>query len=392
MMFTEVFQLYSLLIILVSVLTLSIFERKLRIPTLLGSVFIGILLGPSFLNFISYEKIPEWLNFFALIGGMLILFLIGLETNLKDLFETSKRASLMALLGMFFSGVFVLILGLMFGFSKSAVLLLIAATVVTATPTSLAVLLELKKTGTKAARYLHASTILDNIAGVFFVFLLVAVHETGGLEFWGLAKIILILGILILVSYTFMPKISRWVFHTFGNPNPQTRITIAFTFVLFFGVISSYFLYEAALGAFLAGVVLSDVRPKYKKELMKTITDIGEGLFFPLFFLTIGLAVNIWTVLAPIALLFLGVYIIAAVCGKYIGGYYGALVQHLSKRESLAIASGLVPRGGIGLIIAQVGLSVALLTEEQFAMVVLMVFATTVIGIMLISKNFRGLR
>ena len=391
-MYAEAFQLYSLLIILVSVLVLSVFERKLRIPTLLGSVFIGILLGPSVFNFIEYKNIPEWLNFFSLIGGMLILFLIGLETNLRDLFETSKKSSLMAFLGMFFSGIFVLILGFTFGFSKSQLLLLVAATVVTATPTSLAILIELKKAKTKAASYLHASTILDNIAGVFFVFLLIAVHETGGLEWFGLVRLVFILGFLLLISYSIMPRISCWVFHTFGYPNPQTRITIAFTFVLLFGVISSYFLYEAALGAFLAGVVLSEVKPKYKKEMIKTITDVGEGLFFPLFFLTIGLAVNIWSVLSWFMLLFLGVYIIAAVVGKYLGGYYGALVQHLSDKEARAIGSGLVPRGGIGLIIAQVGLSLALFTQEQFATVVLMVFATTVIGVMMISKSFSKLR
>ena len=391
-MFTEVFQLSSLLIILVSVLALSIVERRLRIPTLLGSVVIGILLGPSAFNFIDYQQIPEWLNFFALIGGMLILFLIGLETNLKDLFETSKRSSLMAVLGMFFSGIFVLILGLLFGFSKSQVLLLIAATVVTATPTSLAILLELGKTKTKAATYLHATTIMDNIAGVFFVFLLIAVHETGGLEFWGLARIILTLGLMLLISYTVMPKASRWFFDTFGHPNPQTRITIAFTFVLFFGIISAYFLYEAAFGAFLAGVVLSEINPNYRKELMKTITDIGEGLFFPLFFLTIGLAVNVWSILSIGILAFLAVYILAAVSGKYIGGYYGALVLKLKEKEAKAIGSGLVPRGGIGLIIAEVGLSLALFTQEQFAMVVLMVFATTVIGIMMISRSFSRLK
>jgi len=391
-MFTEVFQLSSLLIILVSVLALSIVERRLRIPTLLGSVFIGILLGPSAFNFIDYQNIPEWLNFFALIGGMLILFLIGLETNLKDLFETSKRSSLMAVLGMFFSGIFVLILGLLFGFSKSQVLLLIAATVVTATPTSLAILLELGKTKTKAATYLHATTIMDNIAGVFFVFLLIAVHETGGLEFWGLVRIIVTLGLMLLISYTVMPKASRWFFDTFGHPNPQTRITIAFTFVLFFGIISAYFLYEAAFGAFLAGVVLSEINPNYRKELMKTITDIGEGLFFPLFFLTIGLAVNIWSILSIGILAFLMVYILAAVSGKYIGGYYGALVLKLKEKEANAIGSGLVPRGGIGLIIAEVGLSLALFTQEQFAMVVLMVFATTVIGVMMISRSFSRLK
>lgn len=392
-LFVDAFQLYTLLLILVSVLILSLVERRMGIPPLLGAVFVGIIMGPSFINFIQYNQIPEWLNFFALMGGMLILFLIGLDTNIAELVKVARKASVVTFLGMVFPAIYVFILGTLFLFGKQQIILLIAAAVVTATPTTLAIVLSIKKSRTRAARYLHASTILDNIVGVFFLFFIVAVHETGGVNWLSLFSIIFTLGVLIAVSYSIMPRISRWIFEKFGAPGPQTRITIAFSFVLFFGAISANFLFEAAFGAFLAGVMLSEIRPHYKRELMKTITDIGEGLFFPLFFLTIGLAVNISSVLMSTGILvFLVLYTFIAIAGKYMGGYYGSLSIGLNKGEARAIGAGLIPRGGIGLIVAQVGLGLSLFTEGQYTTVVLMTFATTVVGALLVQRYFSELK
>jgi Kef-type K+ transport system membrane component KefB len=163
--------------------------------------------------------------------------------------------------------------------------------------------------------------------------------------------------------------------------------------VLFFGAITSQFLFEAALGAFLAGVMLSEIRVEYKKELAKTIRDVGESLFFPIFFLTIGLAVNVWSVvLSHALLLFAIIYICTSIVGKYMGGYFGALVSKLRKDEARAIGAGLIPRGGIGLIIAHVGLALGRFTEAQFSAVVLMIFITTVVGVIFIYKTFNKLK
>jgi Kef-type K+ transport system membrane component KefB len=385
----EAFQLYSLLIILVSVLVFSIVGRRFGIPTLLGSVLIGILLGPSVANFIRYEAIPEWLSFLSLMGGMLILFLIGLETDIRELVMTSKKAMVMTGLGMFFPAIAVFILGLLFGFGKQQIILLIAASAVTATPTSLAIVLSLKKAHTRAATYLHASTILDNIVGIFFVFFLVAARETGAINYWEFARVAFVLVFLLAISYTIMPRISRWIFSRFGHPGSQTRVTIAFAFILLFGAISSQFLFEAAFGAFLAGVTLSEIKAEYKRELIKTITDIGEGLFFPLFFLTIGLGVNLGSLAGSSLLLaFLAVYILVSIVGKYMGGFYGGLLTGLERKEAVAIGTGMIPRGGIGLIVAEVGLSLALFTQAQFSAVVLMTFITTVVGVLLINRSF----
>jgi Kef-type K+ transport system membrane component KefB len=391
--FVESFQLYSLLIILVGVLLFSLVERRFGIPPLIGAVFIGIILGPSVVNFIQYDAIPEWLSFLSLMGGMLILFLIGLESDLRELISNARNASVIMSLGMFFPAIFVFILSMLFGFGRSQLLLLIAAAVVTATPISMAIILAMKKEHTAMAHYLHAATILDNIVGVFFIFFLIAVHETGAVKYDELAKIIFVLLFLLAISYTIMPKISRWLFNALGRPGPQARITIAFSFVLFFGAVSSQFLYEAAFGAFLAGVVLSEIKADYKKELMKTITDIGEGFFFPLFFLTIGLGVNLGSVIGSwLIISFLVLYIIIAVLGKYAGGYLGALVTGHSKTEARAIGAGLIPRGGMGLIVAQVGLGLAVLTQTQFSTIVLMTFVTTVVGVWAVYKTFSKLR
>ena len=125
---------------------------------------------------------------------------------------------------------------------------------------------------------------------------------------------------------------------------------------------------------------------------MKTITDIGEGLFFPLFFLTIGLAVNIGSVFLSTAILvFLALYVFIAISGKFMGGYYGSLIVGLTKKEAMAMGSGLIPRGGIGLIVAQVGLGLHLFTEGQYAAVVLMTVTTTIVGVILVHKYFNKL-
>ena len=393
MVVLESFQLFSLGIILVGVLLFSLVERKLGFPPLLGAVFIGIILGQSGINFITYDQLPEWLSFFSLIGGMLILFVVGMETNIRDLVTTSKKSLSITALGIFFPAIFVLIAGTLFHFGIKQTALLVAAATMTATPTSLALLIALKKTHTRAAQYLHASTIMDNIIGIFFILLLIAVHESGTVDFYELAKLTALLIFLIGISYTVMPKVSKYIFNRFGHPSPESRITIAFALILFLGAVTSQFLFEAAFGAFLAGIMMSEIKEEYKKQLLKTFREIGEGLFFPLFFLTIGLAVNVESVLFSVTLLaFVTAYIAIAILGKFAGGYYGALLSNLNRKEAVAIGSGLIPRGGIGLIAAQIGLSLHIFTPEQFSAVVLMVFFTTVIGFYFIYKTFSQLK
>lgn len=391
----EATQLFTLAAILVCVLISSVIERRIGIAPLLGSVLIGIFFGSSGFNIIPFGSIPEWLNFFALLGGMLILFLVGMETSISELVKTSKKALAITGLGVFLPAILLLIMNSFFMFTKSQLLLFMAATIVTATPTSLAIILTMKKTHVRAAQYLHASTIMDNLLGIFFVFILLAINETGAsaAEPFEILKIVLILLFLLAISYSTMPKIARWIFEKFGHPSAQSRLTIAFAFVLFFGAITSNFLFEAALGAFLAGVMLSEIREKYKKELAYTIRSVGESLFFPIFFFTIGLAVNIWSVtLSQILLLFVAAYTVTSVAGKYLGGFFGARISNLSTPEARAIGAGLIPRGGIGLIIAHVGLALGRFTEAQFSAVVLMIVITTIVGVFLIYRTFGKLK
>lgn len=391
----EAAQLFTLAAILVCVLISSVIERRIGIAPLLGSVLIGIFFGSSGFNIIPFGLIPEWLSFFALLGGMLILFLVGMETNISDLIKTSKKSLAITALGVFLPAVLLLIMNSFFMFTKSQLLLFMAATIVTATPTSLAIILTMKKTHVRAAQYLHASTIMDNLLGIFFVFILLAVNETGAsaVEPLEILKIVLILLFLLVISYSTMPKIARWIFEKFGHPSAQSRLTIAFAFVLFFGAITSNFLFEAALGAFLAGVMLSEIRKTYKKELTHTIRSVGESLFFPIFFLTIGLAVSIWSViLSELLLLFVVAYTITSIAGKYLGGFFGALISKLSAPEARAIGAGLIPRGGIGLIIAHVGLALGRFTEAQFSAVVLMIVITTLVGVFFIYRTFGKLK
>jgi len=91
---------------------------------------------------------------------------------------------------------------------------------------------------------------------------------------------------------------------------------------------------------------------------------------------------------SSLLLAFLAVYILVSIVGKYMGGFYGGLLTGLERKEAVAIGTGMIPRGGIGLIVAEVGLSLALFTQAQFSAVVLMTFITTVVGVLLINRSF----
>ncbi|MEM3412202.1 MAG: cation:proton antiporter [archaeon] len=375
--------LYGILLVLTGVLVFSVFQKKLKISPLLGCILIGILLGSSGIGFIEYQKMPEWLSFLSLLGSMLILFLVGLETHASRMMFYLKKAILISFLGIFFSGIFVFMISVLFYFSISQIVIIIAATIVTATSTTMAATISAHKIKTEVAHVLHAAAMLDNIIGI----LLISVLTTGRgmhishVDLPAILGVIGLLGICILAAYFVLPKIIRWIFDKFGYPGPQTRITLAFSFMFFFSAIFAQFLYDAPFGAFFAGVALSSIYPKYKEELLKIITEIGESLFFPIFFFTLGLAVNISSLFVEAsAIIFVFLYVLTAIWGKIVGAYLGGKIINMNKKESFIVGCGLIPRGELGLVIAQIGLQLAILDTLQFSSIIVMSVITVFVG------------
>jgi Kef-type K+ transport system membrane component KefB len=154
-------------------------------------------------------------------------------------------------------------------------------------------------------------------------------------------------------------------------------LSLAVVILLFYGVAAEVVGGMAAItGSLLAGLMFA--RCDEKERLEQGVSALAYGLFVPIFFVSIGLAVNIRDLEAEAPIL-TGVIIIVAIASKFFGSGLGARWAGFSWRESWQLGAGMVSRGEVGLIVAYVGFGAGLITGEEFSAIVGMVLATTIV-------------
>jgi Kef-type K+ transport system membrane component KefB len=169
-----------------------------------------------------------------------------------------------------------------------------------------------------------------------------------------------------------------WVIRRFAKlPISQGLLTVSLVIMLTYGIAAEYFGGMAAItGAFLAGLMLA--RTHEKERIETGMHALAYGLFVPIFFVNIGLSIDLREFQLQ-ALLFTIVIILVAVIGKWVGSGWGARLGGLSRHESIQLGAGMISRGEVGLIVASVGMKDNLVTAEEFSAIVVMVLVTTLI-------------
>jgi Kef-type K+ transport system membrane component KefB len=160
-------------------------------------------------------------------------------------------------------------------------------------------------------------------------------------------------------------------------PISQGLLTISLIVMFVYGIAAEFFGGMAAItGAFLAGLMLGRTP---EKERIETGTHaLAYGLFVPVFFVNIGLSINLRDFKLDSLLMTL-VIIVVAVVGKWLGAGWGARLGGLSTPESVQLGAGMISRGEVGLIVADVGIVEGLLLDNEFSAIVMMVLVTTLI-------------
>lgn len=175
------------------------------------------------------------------------------------------------------------------------------------------------------------------------------------------------------------------------GPNIQGALTVTVGAMLGFGVITQWLGVEAVLGAFVAGVVLS--RSRYRQvESQHIIEDLTSVVFAPLFFATAGLRLDLG-LLRGEALVWAAILLAVALGLKFAGSFIGAKAAGLTTREGMVLGAGLNARGALEIIIATVGLSLGVLNETSFTMIVMIPLVTSLfasIGVRLLSRDLEG--
>jgi len=389
---SDFLQLITLIVIILLAAKLAGYlSTRIGQPSVFGELLVGVILGPSLLNltglsFVTNSHINDTITEIGEIGVMLLMFLAGLELHLKDLARNTKVAALAGILGV----VVPVGMGILFGeildmdFNHSMFLgLALGATSVSI---SAQVLIELKKIRSKVGLGLLGAAIFDDILVILLLSSFVAVLSSSG----GAASILLVF-VKMLVFFALslalgiwgLPAITRF---THKLPISQGVTTLAIIMLLFYGIAAELLGGMAAItGAFLAGLMFG--RTPEKAHIEHNIQSMAYAFFVPIFFISIGLSVDLRTVDLNSIWIILGISAIA-VAGKLIGSGAGALMAKFSVREALQMGIGMISRGEVGLIIAKIGLDTGFLSNDLFSSIIAMILITTVITPPLLRASF----
>ena len=384
----------ALAIIIVAAKISGYISVRLGQPAVLGELLAGIILGPTFLNMLGTwpvfhedEHLGEIIQLMAEIGVLLLMMLAGLELDLVEMLSSGKAASLSGTLGV----IVPLILGfgtaMAIGLGQIEALFMGLALSATSVSISAQTLMELKVLRTRVGLTLLGAAVFDDIL-VILLLSLASIFATGGggdinSVFITLLRIVLYLGAAIVAGIYVLPRLTTWV-----DRLPISQGTLAFVLVttLLFGWAAEVIGGIAAItGAFLVGLFLS--RTPLRHQLESGISSIAYGFFVPIFFVSIGLAVNLRAITGS-AWIFAIIISIVAILSKILGSGGGARLSGFSWLESVQMGIGMVSRGEVGLIVAAFALTSGLLSQENFSIAVFMVIIATLVTPPMLRYSF----
>jgi len=353
---------------------------KLGQPSVLGELIVGILLGPTVLDFLHFtiftdNHLGDVIHELAEIGVLLLMFIAGLDLHLDDLVKSGKVSALAGTLGVILPIGLGYGLGLLFGMQAQEALFVGLVLAATSVSISAQTLMELKVLRSRVGTALLGAAVFDDILVVLGLSMFIALtqSESGLLQVvWIAVRMVLFLGGAGVLGILILPRLSQRVA---SRDIAQGVVSFAFVMILIYGWSAEMLGGMAAItGAFLVGLVLT--RSQVKDRIRSGVSTLAYAVFVPIFFINVGLSVNARQLLGPVFWLFLGMTVVAVI-GKVVGAGAGALMAGLNRQEALQLGVGMMSRGEVGLIVASVGVQQGLLTDDGLAAIVGVIIVTT---------------
>jgi Kef-type K+ transport system membrane component KefB len=358
----------------------ELFER-LRQPAVAGEILAGVLIGPACLNWARPDELTAAL---AECGVMFLLFGVGLETKPSALLKVGPAAALVAILGVVvpFGAGWGLLRAI--GEPQIEALFVGAALVATSVGITARVLSGMRLLGAPAARIILGAAIIDDVLGLL-VLAGVASLARGTADWTELGSTAAIaIGFVLFVTFFAAPLVTRVAPQAQRLRVGNAPFAVAIIFCLGLALGAAALGVAAIIGAFLAGLALAEAT-EHDHSLHEQVRGVTEFLT-PFFLVNIGMQLQL-DVFRDSAVLWLALWItLAAVATKFIGCGAGAF--QLGWRRAMQVGVGMVPRGEVGIVVAQLGLSLGVISERIFAVVLFMAVATTMIAPPLIRPLF----
>lgn len=373
--------LLDLAVIIASTKIFGIITKRIQMPQVVGALVAGLLLGPTCFN-IVHES--DFISKMAELGVIFLMFGAGLETDLKELKKCGKASLIIALIG-----VIVPLIGgfIVAGFynndgsffsvdSKKLLQNIFMGVILTATSVSITVetLQEIGKFKTPSGTAILGAAVIDDILGIVLLTIITSMSSSNVNIFFVLFKIILFFVLALGVGYIFN-KIFNKLCHMHGKKRRIPLIAVVFCLVLSF-VSERYFGVADITGAYIAGIVISNT-PQFE-YVARRVDIVSYMLLSPIFFASIGIKTEVEGLDGRI-ISFTIILVAIAILTKIIGCGFGAKMCGYSKDESIQIGVGMISRGEVALIVANLGASYGLMQAKYFGPIILVVVITTLI-------------
>ena len=366
----------TLCLVLITTSLAGHFSRRIGIPAVIGQLLVGILIGPAVLGWVHNNA---FMHTFSEIGVIILMFIAGLESDLGMLIKYFKPALAVAFSGVVFPVVLIYFFGKLFHFSFEQAIFLGVTFSATSVSISVEVLKELKRLKSKEGTTILGAAVIDDIISVIILSVLVSMFSNvakaqGGHHSSNLWMSFLLDALYFVVIFFLFEWIAPKMMRLGEHLKVASSVTLM-SIVLCLGMawLAEQVGLSDVVGAFFAGVAIAQT--PYKQEVDSNIEPIGYAVFIPMFFVSIGLNMTFKGFFDD--LIFIVSLTILALITKWLGCGLGAKVLGMNYDSMNIIGSGMVSRGEMALIIAQIGYEAHLLSSEYYSGVIFVIILTT---------------
>lgn len=361
--------------------------RRVQIPEVIGQIIVGIIIGPAVLNWVHIDAM---MNEFQQFGVIILMFIAGLESDIDLLKKYIKPAIVVAVCGVILPVVLMGGVSLFFGFNHFEALFTGVIFSATSVSISVAVLREYNQLSSKEGATILGAAVADDIIGVILLSIMISMmsgmhighttqHQPIGLIV--IEQLAFFGGVYLLVRW-----LAPYLMHT-----SEKMLTMASTSVmamiicLTMAALADFVGLSGAIGAFFAGIAVANTN--VKEVVDRSFTPIGYALFIPLFFVSVGLNMRLDHFWASMP--FIVVMTILACLTKFVGCGVGARICGFNWSSSSVIGSGMVARGEMALITAQIGFNAHLMSGKYYSDIISVIILATVIAPFMLRYSLR---
>ena len=385
---------------------------RINLPPVLGELVAGVIIGVSALSILVFPEsgsevtdsliikflettaelspeaatsvfasLSEVISLLSELGVVILLFEIGLESDLKELIRVGPQAAVVAIVGViapFATGT----AGLVYLFHVPLIPAIFAGAALTATSIGITakVLAEIGQLTSEEGQIIIGAAVLDDILGIIVLAVVASLAKTGEVQITNIIYLIISAGVFLIGAILIGRFLSPYLVGLVNEMKTRGQLLLtALIFAFSLSYIAAVIHLEAILGAFAAGLVLAETEKR--KELEEQVIPVAD-ILVPIFFVCVGARTDL-SVLNPAVpsnregLIIASFLILVAILGKVITGFTLFGQTNLNK---MAIGVGMIPRGEVGLVFAGVGAASGALSEATEAAIIMMVILTTFIA------------